>query len=383
MMVPFLSLSEAYFELKDELDFAISNVLKKGWYILGSELEEFEKEFANFTGTEYCIGVANGLEALMLVLRAWEIGEGDEVIVPSNTYIATALAVSHCGAKPVFVEHDIKTYNIDSKLIRNVINKRTKAIIPVHLYGAPADMDEILEIALENNIKVLEDAAQAHGAKYKNKLAGNLGNAAAWSFYPTKNLGALGDGGAVTTNDKDLANKITTLRNYGSNKKYYNELIGYNSRLDEIQAAILRVKLKYLNEWNNRRRAFASIYLKELDMFTDSNATANGSWIFIPKYIDKDNSCWHNFVISFLKGKEERDLAQDFLKRNGVETIIHYPIPAYRQKAYEDLCIPEGQYPLADFLADSCLSLPIGPHFKEEQIYTVIDALKRFYYSLY
>src|SRR5437773_2387482 len=264
MKVPFLELAPAYQELKAEIDETIERVLTKGWYILGEEVEAFEREYASYVGSKHCVGVGNGLEALRLTLRAWRIGAGDEVIVPSNTYIATALAATEVGATVVFVEPDPATHNLDSARLQAAITPRTRAIIPVHLYGLPADMDSINAIAAKRGIKVLEDAAQAHGAMYKGRRAGALGDAAGWSFYPGKNLGAFGDAGAVTTDDSKLADKIRVLRNYGSRVKYHNEVAGVNSRLDELQAAILRVKLRKLDEWNGRRRKLVELYRKKL-----------------------------------------------------------------------------------------------------------------------
>src|SRR5262245_46017336 len=262
--VPFLDLKDTYLEIKDELDAAYQRVMNSGWYILGEEVTAFEKEFAEYCGARHCVGVGNGLEALQLILRAMGIGPGDEVIVPANTYIATWLAVSNAGATVVPVEPDERTFNLDPELIKAAITPKTKAILPVHLYGQPADMDPINEIARRRGLRVIEDAAQAHGACYRNRRAGSLGDAAGWSFYPTKNLGAYGDAGAVTTDDDALADRVRLLRNYGSVSKYYNEEKGINSRLDELQAAFLRVRLKYLAEWNRRRGRIAARYLEEL-----------------------------------------------------------------------------------------------------------------------
>ena len=262
MKIPFYDIGESYRMLKAEIDSAVARVLSNGWYILGKEVSSFEKDFAEYTGSKYCVGTSNGLDALFLVLKAWDIGEGDEVIVPSNTYIATWLAVSYARAKPIPVEPDIRTFNINPFLIEEKITQKTKAIIPVHLYGMPADMDPIMDLAEKYNLKVLEDSAQAHGAMYGNRICGSLGTASAFSFYPGKNIGAFGDGGAITTNDADLAERVRCLSNYGSQIKYYNEYQGYNCRLDEIQAAILRVKLLYLDEWNRRRHLVAEEYYK-------------------------------------------------------------------------------------------------------------------------
>ncbi len=379
LQITFLELAPTYFELKEEIDFAVQRVLKNGWYILGKEVSAFEKRFADYVGVKHCIGTGNCLDALHLVLRAWDIGNGDEVLVPANTYIATALAVSYCGAVPVFVEHDPNTRNIDPARIENLITSKTRAIIPVHLYGMPADMDEIMRIAGKYNLKVLEDAAQAHGTKYKSVNAGALGDAAGWSFYPGKNLGAFGDAGAVTTNDPLLAEKIRALRNYGSHKKYYNSYKGFNSRLDELQAAVLSVKLKYLDAWNNRRKELAKAYIEGLKLLAEGNIGERNPWIRLPQLIEGYESNWHQFVVEFSDGKEERDRVMEFLESNGIGTMIHYPVPPYCQEAYRDLNIPRGTYPLADRLADSCLSLPMGPHLEVEQAINVISVLKEAY----
>ena len=357
MSIPFLDLKASYLELKNEIDTAVARVLDSGWYILGSEVECFEEEFASFCDTNHAIGVADGLDALHLALRAMDVGPGDEVIVPSNTYIATWLAVSHCGAKPVPVEPDINTYNIDPERIEAAITSRTKVIIPVHLYGQPADLDPILDIAKRHDLWVLEDAAQAHGARYKGQRIGEHGDAAAWSFYPGKNLGALGDGGAVTTRHTDLAERIRELRNYGSKIKYVHDIKGYNSRLDPMQAAILRVKLAQLNEWNVRRRCIADTYLAGIDVPS----------LILPKTPDFSEPVWHLFVVR----TTQRDEVQKHLADAGITTLIHYPIPPHRQLAY-DLKI---SLPLAEQLASEVLSLPIGPHLKSDDATRVIEVL--------
>lgn len=351
--MPFLDLKASYLDLKDELDSAYHRVLTSGWYILGAEVEAFEAEFADYCGVKHCVGVANGLEALTLVLRAWDIGPGDEVIVPSNTYIATWLAITHVGATPVPVEPHEDTCNINPELIEASITERTKAIIPVHLYGQPADMDPICEIARRHALKVLEDAAQAHGASYKGKRAGSLGDAAGFSFYPGKNLGAFGDGGAVTTSDAELADKIRCLRNYGSREKYVNEAPGFNSRLDELQAAFLRVKLRYLDGWNDKRRLLAAWYLKSLP----------GSFpeLVLPVVPAWAEPCWHLFVVR----SADRDAFQSMLSEHGVGTLIHYPIPPHIQKAYSALNYPVGSFPIAERLARQVLSLPMWPQLSE------------------
>ncbi len=352
--VPFLDLKAAYRELKDEFDAVYQRVMESGWYILGEEVEAFETEWAAYCGTAYCVGVGNGLEALHLVLRAWGIGPGDEVIVPSNTYIATWLAVSYAGATPVPVEPDPRTYNLDSARIEAAITQKTKAVIPVHLYGQPADMDPIVAIARRHGLKVLEDAAQAHGSRYQGRRTGGLGDAAAWSFYPGKNLGAFGDAGAVTTDDANLADRLRVLRNYGSRVKYHNEVKGFNSRLDPLQAGFLRVKLRQLDDWNQRRQRVARTYLHDL---------REVSSLGLPHVPEWAAPCWHLFVVRHPR----RDELQRRLEAAGVGTLIHYPIPPHRSGAYADVGFKEGGFPLAEELAATVLSLPMGPHLDEGQ----------------
>lgn len=363
MKVPFLELAPTYLELKEEIDQAVRRVMEGGWYILGEEVASFEREYASYVGSKHCVGVGNGLEALRLTLMAWNIGPGDEVIVPSNTYIATALAASEVGASVVFVEPDLATHNLDPARLEAAITSRTRAIIPVHLYGLPADMDPINKIARERGLRVLEDAAQAHGAEYKGRKCGSLADAAGFSFYPGKNLGAFGDAGAVTTDDDALADKLRALRNYGSRVKYHNEMRGVNSRLDELQAAILRVKLRHLDEWNARRRALVERYLGGL-------AQVDG--VILPEEPQGRRSAWHLFVIRCPR-RRELDSA---LKGRGIGTLIHYPVPPYRQPAYADLQIPSGTFPIADRLADEVLSLPLGPHLTANQLDDAIAALR-------
>tara|TARA_R110002094_G_scaffold211871_3_gene182282 strand:- start:829 stop:1926 length:1098 start_codon:yes stop_codon:yes gene_type:complete len=359
MKVPFLGLKAPHEELRQELLNAFERVLYSGWYVLGNEVKKFEQEFAEYCEAEHCIGVGNGLDALHLILRAYNIGLGDEVIVPSNTYIATWLAASYAGATPVPVEPDARTYNIDPTLIEAAITQHTKAIIAVHLYGQPADMDAINRIAKKHKLKVIEDAAQAHGARYKGQRVGSLGDAAGFSFYPGKNLGALGDGGAVITNDPELAEKVRVLANYGSQEKYHNEVKGFNSRLDELQAAFLREKLIKLDVWNERRKAIAAEYLSRL----------NGCDVVSPYVPEWADPVWHLFVIRH----PERDALQQRLVEFGIGTLIHYPIPPHRQQAYADAGFLKNDYPLALRMADEVLSLPIGPHLGKDQIKWVID----------
>jgi dTDP-4-amino-4,6-dideoxygalactose transaminase len=356
--VPFLDLRGAYLELEQEIDAAVARVLHSGWYLLGDELRAFEQEFAAYTETDHCVGVGNGLDALHLALRAMGVGPGDEVIVPSNTYIATWLAVSYAGATPVPVEPDERTYNLDPTKVVAALTPRTKVIIPVHLYGQSADMDPILQIARARGLRVLEDAAQAHGARYKGRRVGGLGDAAAWSFYPGKNLGALGDGGAVTTNDTELAARISMLRNYGSARKYVHEVQGFNSRLDDVQAAILRVKLEHLDEWNRRRQEIAGQYLAALQ---DMPLVLP----YVPAWADP---VWHLFVV---RSGERADL-HGGLRAAGIDTIIHYPTPPHRQEAYRELNFPEGSFPISEAIHREVLSLPIGPHCTRDQVQHVI-----------
>jgi dTDP-4-amino-4,6-dideoxygalactose transaminase len=352
--ISFLDLKIPYLEIKEELDSAYNRVMESGWYILGDEVSAFESEFANYCGVKFCVGVANGLEALTLALKAWNVGPTDEVIVPSNTYIATCLAVTQVGAKPVPVEPDETTYNVDPDKIESAITEKTRVILPVHLYGQPADMDKICKLSEKYGLKTLEDSAQAHGALYKGRKTGNLGDASGFSFFPSKNLGTFGDGGAVTTNDHELAQNVRLLRNYGSSKKYVNELVGYNSRLDELMAAFLRVKLHYLDEWNSRRKKIAEWYLKTLPRtFPD--------WVLpmVPEWADP---CWHLFVIR--TANREEYLSK--LSENGIGTLIHYPIPPHLQRAYEHLHYPLGSYPIAEKMAKEVLSIPMGIHLNEE-----------------
>jgi dTDP-4-amino-4,6-dideoxygalactose transaminase len=362
--VPFLSLEAAYKELQSEIESAVLASMRTGWYILGPEVESFESEFAAYCAASHCVGVANGLDALQLALRAMNVGPGDEVIVPTNTYIATWLAVSHCGATPVPVEPDARTFNIDPSLIEAAITPRTKVILPVHLYGQPADLDPILAIARKHNLKVLEDGAQAHGSRYKGKRLGAHGDAVAWSFYPGKNLGAVGDGGAVTTNDPEIADRIRVLRNYGSRVKYVNEELGYNSRLDPIQAAVLRVKLKQLDEWNVRRAGIAARY---------QTALASTSLVLpiAPEWADP---VWHLYIIR----TPQREALQCHLTKAGIGSLIHYPIPPHLQQAFASLGYKLGDFPIAEGMANEVLSLPLGPHLTNEQREKVIATLLDF-----
>lgn len=363
-MIAFLDLKAAYEELRSEIDEAIKRVLDAGWYIGGQEVTAFEQAFAQYCGASHCVGVANGLDALHLALRALGVGPGDEVIVPANTYIATWLAVSQCGATPVAVEPNEATHNLDPARIEAALTARTKVILPVHLYGQPADLDPILRLARERGLKVLEDAAQAHGARYKGQRIGAHADVVAWSFYPGKNLGAYGDAGGVTTNDPELADRIRVMANYGSRVKYFNEVQGVNSRLDPLQAAALRVKLGKLDEWNERRRAIADYYLRALD----------DCGLVLPVVPDWAQSAWHLFVVCH----PQRDALQKHLAQSGVGTLIHYPLPPLRQAAYEGLAGDKNRCPLSDKLGSQVLSLPMGPHLAMEDAAKVCDAVRGF-----
>lgn len=361
-MIRFNNFSFVTRKINQELKDAVNRVIDSNWYILGQEVENFEIEFANYLGVKYCIGVGNGLDALYLILRAYDIGKDDEIIIPSNTYIATALAVSHTGAIPVFVEPDELTYNMNPYLIEEKITKRTKAIMPVHLYGQSCDMDTINKIAKKYNLKVVEDSAQADGATYKGRKCGTLGDASGFSFYPTKNLGALGDAGAITTNDADLTEKVKTLRNYGSTKHYYNKYKGINSKLDEMQAAILRVKLRYLDEFNDERKKIAKIYFDKLQ----------NSDLILPYISEWANPVWHLFVIRNI----ERDKLQKYLNSKGIETAIHYPIPIHLQEAYEDFGYRKGDFPITEKIANEILSLPLWIGLEKEIIGKIIKSIQ-------
>lgn len=358
MKVPFSSFEKMHNELKGELKEAFENVLNSNWFIKGKELSEFEKEFASYCDSKFCIGCGNGLDALMLILRAYDIGEGDEVIVPANTFIATALAVSYVGAKPILVDNN-DLYNIDYTKIEEKITENTKAIIAVHLYGMPADMDEIKKIAKKYDLIVIEDAAQGHGALYKEKKVGSLGDAAAFSFYPGKNLGALGDGGAVVTNNEQVAQKVSTLGSYGSSKKYHHTLKGVNSRLDEMQAAFLRRKLKNLDRWNDDRKRIANYYLENI----------NNDKVILPEVKDEMVSSWHLFVIRV----QERERFLEYLDNNNIEALIHYPISINNQEAYKEL--DSEKYELAEKYSEEIVSLPIWYGMETDMLRYVCDKI--------
>lgn len=364
-MIEYFDLKTANLQYKEELQNAFSRVLNSGFYIRGREVESFEQEFAAYCQSRYCVGVSNGLDALHLVLRAFDIGKGDEVIVPSNTFIATWLAVSFVGATPVPVEPDENTFNIDPEKIEAAITHRTRAIIPVHLYGQPADMDPIIELAFKYDLKVIEDAAQAHGALYKERKVGGLGHAAAFSFYPSKNLGALGDAGAVVTEDSELADRVRRLANYGSDRKYYNQVKGFNCRLDEMQAAFLRVKLAYLDKENQWRRNIANQYLIGLKNLP----------ISLPHVLKFVLPVWHGFVVR----TQNRDNLLRYLADAGIQTIIHYPIPPHMQGAYSDMMYRAGDFPISEAIHQEVLSLPMSPILEDSQILAVINALSEFF----
>lgn len=361
-MIPFLDLKPAYAELKPALDAAYRRVMESGWFVLGEEVEAFEAEYAAYCGTRYCVGLGNGLEALELVLRAWDIGPGDEVIVPSNTYIACWLAVTAVGATVVPVEPTAGGPNIDPERLAAAITPRTRAIMPVHLYGEPAEMDAIMALASRHGIKVVEDVAQAQGARVRGRRVGALGHAGAHSFFPTKNIGAFGDGGAVTTDDSTLAGRLRTLRNYGSQAKYVNIERGVNSRLDELQAAFLRVKLGHLDAWNDRRRAIAARYHDRM---------AGVASFALPRAPQWAEPVWHLYVVR----TPQRAQVMAALERAGIGSLIHYPIPPHLQQAYAGLGLPPGSFPIAERLADTVLSLPIGPHMPVESVDEVAAVL--------
>jgi dTDP-4-amino-4,6-dideoxygalactose transaminase len=362
MAVPFLDLKHLHEEIREPLEAAFKRVLDAGWFITGPEVEAFESEFATYSDVKHCVGLGNGLDAIHLLLRAYGVGTGDEVLVPSNTFIATWLAVSQCGAVPVPVEPDISTHNINPECLVAAITPRTRAIIPVHLYGQPADMDRINAIAKQYSLIVIEDAAQAQGARYKGRRVGSLGHAAATSFYPGKNLGALGDAGAILTNDSVIADKVRILRNYGSQIKYKHDVTGYNTRLDEMQAAFLRAKLPVLDEWNGRRREIARQYSTLL-------ADADIGLPNVPEYAEP---VWHLYAIR----SKQRDALKDFLEQQGISTVIHYPIPPHLQACYPGF--KKCYLPIAETLSQEVLSLPMSPVLSEVDVELVVRAILTF-----
>ena len=365
-MVPFLDLRKINLQYETELSAAFQRVLHSGWFILGKEVELFEQEFAAFCGTKYVLGVGNGLDALILIFKAYiELGKlqvGDEVLVPANTYIASILAITANHLKPILIEPDPETYTINPTLIERHLTSNTKAILPVHLYGRLAAMNQISDLAKKHNLIVVEDAAQAHGASCNNIKAGNWGNAAGFSFYPGKNLGALGDAGAITTNDEQLALCVKALRNYGSDVKYVNKMVGINSRLDELQAALLRVKLKYLDTETAARRFIAQRYLTEI----------KNNKIILPTFQNEAEQVWHLFVVRV----EQRQSFQEYLLKNGIQTVIHYPIPPHKQQAYKEL--NDLHFPLTEDIHRTIISLPMSPVLSKEEVDTVIEVMNQY-----
>lgn len=364
MKIYFNNFEKMHKEIKEKLYKTFDEVLYNDWFVLGENVERFEVDFADYCNCKYSVGVGNGLEAIKLILQAYDIGNGDEVIIPSNTFIATALAVSYVGARPVMVEPDINTYTINADLIEEKINDSTKAIIAVQLYGQSADMDKINLIARKHGLKVIEDAAQAHGALYKGKKVGSLADAAAFSFYPGKNLGALGDAGGITTNDKALSEKIKALRNYGSDYKYHHIYKGTNSRLDELQAAFLDIKLKHLDKWNNERKRIANRYLSEI----------NNSNIILPNVATENEHVWHIFAVRV----KDRENFINYLNTYDIETVIHYPTPIHLQEAYKDLKIKKGELPICELISDQEVSLPLYYGLKDNEIDYVIKIINNY-----
>lgn len=366
MRIPFLSFINTNDDIRSEMQQAFSNVFESKWYVLGESVKIFEKEYAAYNKVNHCVGVSNGLDALFLSLKVLGVKAGDEVIVPSNTYIATLLAVSYVGAKPVLVEPNEHTFNINPSKIEAAITKRTKAIMPVHLYGQCCEMKEIMSIANKHGLFVIEDNAQSQGSAFEGQLAGSFGHVNGTSFYPGKNLGALGDAGAVTTNDEKLAEQLKIRRNYGSQKKYYNEVIGYNMRIDELQAALLSVKLAYLKKWTAERQQIAQWYDKALSGINE---------LQLPAKAKGATHVYHLYVVC----TNERDRLQKHLNEEGIGTLIHYPVPPHLQEAYADLGFGKGDFPIAEKIADTCLSLPLWPGMKQEDVIFVKDSIQRFF----
>ena len=362
--IPFLNFQPMHEQIRSEMHQAFSDVYDSYWYVMGEKLQTFEASYAKYNQTKYCVGVSNGLDALILALQALNIGKGDEVIVPSNTYIASVIAITTVGATPVFVEPRMDTYNINPELIEQKITKRTKAIMPVHLYGQACEMDYIMKLAEAYDLYVVEDNAQAHGSSYNGKLTGSFGHANGVSFYPGKNLGALGDAGAVTTNKEEIAEKIKALRNYGSHKKYHNDYVGLNRRLDELQAALLSVKLQYLNDWTQERKEIAEAY----------NEILVGSNLILPKLASNADHVFHLYVVRTSKREE----LQEYLNKKGVGTLIHYPIPPHLQKAYKYLGYKIGDFPIAEELANTSISLPLWVGIEKNQLEIVSDLIAKF-----
>lgn len=361
-MIKFLDLKKINNRYREEIDSRIKNILDKGWYLQGEENENFTKNFANFCGTKFALGVANGLDALNLIIKAYGFGNGDEIIVPANTYIATILAISENGCIPILVEPDFKTYNINPDSIEEKITSKTKAIMVVHLYGQAVQMEKIWKIAKKYNLKIIEDSAQAHGAIYQEKHTGNLGDASGFSFYPGKNLGCMGDGGAVTTNDEELFNKIKAIANYGSDRKYHHIYKGVNSRLDEIQAAVLDIKLKHLDSDNNKRREISKYYRENI----------KNSKIILPETYDEKSHVWHIFAVR----TQNRDEFQKYLTEKGIQTIIHYPTPPHKQGAYKEW--NNLSFPITEEIHNTILSLPISPVMTDSEIEKVVEVVNEY-----
>ena len=361
-MIKFLDLKKINNRYREEIDSRIKDILDKGWYLQGEENENFTKNFANFCGTKFALGVANGLDALNLIIKAYGFGNGDEIIVPANTYIATILAISENGCIPILVEPDIKTYNINPDSIEEKITTKTKAIMVVHLYGQAVQMEKIWKIAKKYNLKIIEDSAQAHGAIYQENRTGNLGDASGFSFYPGKNLGCIGDGGAVTTNDEELFNKIKAIANYGSDRKYHHIYKGVNSRLDEIQAAILDIKLKHLDSDNNKRREISKYYRENI----------KNSKIILPDTYDEKSHVWHIFAVR----TKNRDEFQKYLTEKGIQTIIHYPTPPHKQGAYKEW--NNLSFPITEEIHNTILSLPISPVMADSEIEKVVEVVNEY-----
>jgi dTDP-4-amino-4,6-dideoxygalactose transaminase len=368
LTIPLVDLKRQYASIKQEIGESIDRVLESSNFILGAEVDKFEKEFAAFCRAKYAVGVSSGTNALSLALSALDIKQGDEVITTPNTFIATAAAISHVGARPVFVDVSPDTYNMDSTQLEKTITGRTRAIIPVHLYGHPAEMDAVRQVAQKHNLKVIEDACQAHGAEYRGQRVGAMGDMSAFSFYPGKNLGAYGDGGAAVTDNRELAEKVRLLRNHGSPKKYYHEIIGYNARFDEIQAAILRVKLRFLDDWNTKRRMNATIYAEYLKGLADRGL------VTIPKEKDVVKHVYHLYVIQVEEGVRDRLIQH--LNSRGIGAQIHYPIPIHLQKAYSPLGYKQGSFPVAEGLAKRIVSLPMFPELERRDIEYVCQEIR-------
>jgi len=366
MHIPFYSTEYQHQTIRQQLVDRMVAVLDSQWYVQGEQVRAFESAFAEFCQVSHCVGVSNGLDALHLSLRALSIGPGDEVIVPAHCFIACVLAITHAGATPILVEPDIQTYNIDVQRIEAAITSHTKAIMAVHLYGQPCRMDTIMAIATRHNLYVIEDFAQAHGALYDGKPVGSWGHINSTSFYPVKNLGALGDAGAVTTNHADMARRVRMLQNYGSSEKYYSQMPGFNARLDELQAALLRVKLVYITEWNHQRARLAAQYLQQLAMIPG---------LALPVQAERTTSAWHLFVIRV----EKRNELQEYLRQKGIGTLIHYPVPPHLQQAYAHWGFGQGTFPVTEQIADTCLSLPLYPGLSADSVAYIADCIRGFY----